>query len=585
MLPAAQHGLVVQRLAARGGMAWVLQAKRDEQSLAVKVLYPELAANQRQLERFQHEAQALQRIAHPNVLPVVEAGTWGELPYLATPWQPGGTLADVIHRHRQAGTRCDFDQALRWLCDAARGLQALHNAGLVHRDVKPSNLLLQGEHGPLHVADLGIARPVDGGTSQTTTGTVAGTFHYIAPEVWQGSQTVDHRADQYSLGVVFYQLLTGEMPVRHTPPASQLNPTVPAAFAAVLERMMAKEPAQRYASLGELLKVLDAYAHPVCEYAWQCGVVFNRIIVANRSPRTLRDLSLEAAVMYRDGERRTLQAPVKHLPAGKRVSLWGALRSEASRPAEVAAVEAQLRTRQGESIPLRAAGRAVSAVNVEPPQDGPGREVGLPLRLRPLVAELRRRTLRTLRQQRHVVDFVWRLLGDRAAVVLPVIVAGLATGRLPVGPGRPVGEGRGLPPGRAVLLLQPLQQFSQIEPLPAQSTRTPREAGISGSVATAALRSVRGSILPVQPLLRQLQQRLDLRREPGDLSLEVGLARLELRRALRKRGVLRRQLVVAGLATIPGRVTLPNRRSQATINKRSVQLVRIICWTLAAAAI
>ncbi len=114
------------------------------------------------------------------------------------------------------------------------------------------------------------------------------------------------------------------------------------------------------------------------------------------------------------------------------------------------------------------------------------------MRLRPLVAELRRRTLPTLRQQLHLVDFARSLLGGRAAVVLSVIVAGFATGRLRVGPGRPLGEGRDLPPGGAVLLLQPLQQFFQ-----------------------------------------PLQQRLDVRRELGDLSLEVGIMRLELRHALR----------------------------------------------------
>jgi serine/threonine protein kinase len=104
----------------------------------------------------------------------------------------------------------------------------------VHRDVKPSNLLLQSQRGRLRVADLGIARALDGSALLTTTGAVAGTFHYIAPEVWQAADTVDHRADQYSLGVVFYELLTGQLPVPHSKPASQLNRTVPAAFDQVL---------------------------------------------------------------------------------------------------------------------------------------------------------------------------------------------------------------------------------------------------------------------------------------------------------------------------------------------------------------
>jgi hypothetical protein len=271
MLPAAQHGIQIERRAASGGMAWVLQGRRGEQLLAVKVLYPELAADPKQQARFQRECDVLQGVVHPHVLRVVDSGSFGELPYLAAPWQPGGTLADVIQRHRRQQSQCDFDLAVRWLSEAAAGLQALHQQGVVHRDVKPSNLLLGGQDGPVLVADLGIARPADGNTSLTTTGAVAGTYHYIAPEVWQALGDVDHRADQYSLGVVFYELLTGQRPLRGSKPASQCNATVPARFDEVLERLMAFYPSQRYASLEGLGDALDAYRRPDCECWWRPG--------------------------------------------------------------------------------------------------------------------------------------------------------------------------------------------------------------------------------------------------------------------------------------------------------------------------
>jgi WD40 repeat protein len=169
---------------------------------------------------------------------------------------PAGSLKKVIEDYRKEKQLCPFFLAWAWFCDVVEGLQALHAAGLVHRDLKPSNVLLDGLARAV-VADLGIARRLGSETaSLTATGSTVGTFHYMAPEQFENPEGIDPRADQYSLGVMFYELLTGQMPRGRWQPPSQVNPTVPPAFDKILERLLEPRPERRFASLRELQQEL-----------------------------------------------------------------------------------------------------------------------------------------------------------------------------------------------------------------------------------------------------------------------------------------------------------------------------------------
>ena len=152
-----------------------------------------------------------------------------------------------------AGRTTRRSREFQWLVDAARGLGAIHAAGLVHRDVKPANILI-GPGGRAVVVDLGIARGFDAGEAAlTATGLVPGTFAYMAPEQLTSPGSVDARADLFSLGVTFYELLTGSLPAGSWRPASEINPTVPAPFDAVLERLLRPRPGDRYPDAGTLI--------------------------------------------------------------------------------------------------------------------------------------------------------------------------------------------------------------------------------------------------------------------------------------------------------------------------------------------
>ncbi len=226
------HQIQAVRVAGRGGMAVVLQAQvlSDQRRVAVKIMLPTLADDPDAQARFRREIAVMQQIRHPSVVRILGCGRWDRLPCLVLAWVEGQTLREVIRQNRARRVGCAFQPALRWMIQVAEGLRAIHAAGLVHRDLKPSNILIdRGENA--YVADLGVVRRMLGDmTAMTTTGTAVGTWEYMAPEQLDPSQMVDGRADLYSLGVTFYELLTGELPRGKWPLASQINPTVPPEF-------------------------------------------------------------------------------------------------------------------------------------------------------------------------------------------------------------------------------------------------------------------------------------------------------------------------------------------------------------------
>src|SRR3954451_11541783 len=189
-----------------GGMATVYRAldTRLDRVLALKVMHPTLAADGSFVERFIREAKSVARLAHPNVVQVFDQGTDGTYVYLAMEYVAGCTLRDVLRERGALPPRT----ALDILEPVLAALGAAHRAGLVHRDMKPENVLI-GDDGQVKVADFGLVRTVD--TQTSASGALLGTVSYLAPEQI-GHGTVDERADVYACGVMLYEMLTGAKP-------------------------------------------------------------------------------------------------------------------------------------------------------------------------------------------------------------------------------------------------------------------------------------------------------------------------------------------------------------------------------------
>jgi eukaryotic-like serine/threonine-protein kinase len=250
----------------RGGTGDIYRATDATlgRTVAIKVLGTRYAADEAMRRRFTREALAAARLSgEPNTVTIYDVGECHERPYLVMEYLSGGSLADLLRREgaQPAG------RAFALLEEAARALDAAHRAGVVHRDVKPANLLLD-RNGTVHVADFGIASAV-GMDSLTVTGTVLGTAGYLSPEQAQGERATP-ASDCYALAVVAFELLTGHRPFEADSPTAEAsahvhadvpsvcerNQLVPCELDAVFERALAKDPRRRYASCGELVAAL-----------------------------------------------------------------------------------------------------------------------------------------------------------------------------------------------------------------------------------------------------------------------------------------------------------------------------------------
>jgi Tol biopolymer transport system component len=271
----------VLSICGRGGMGIVLKAHdpRLKRIVALKVLSPEFAANPTARKRFLREAQAAAAVTHPHVVTIyaVEEGRPSSndhrpsaLPYLVMEYIAGQTLRDKIERE---GT-LPVDTILRIGSQIACGLAAAHKQGLIHRDIKPANVLLENGIERVKLTDFGLARAVDD-VSVTRTGEVAGTPQYMSPEQAQG-HAVDHRSDLFSLGSVLYTMCTGRPPFRgetvisvirrvcdEAPrPIREVNPEIPAWLADEVNRLLQKNPAERFQTAAEVSDLLgDHLAH------------------------------------------------------------------------------------------------------------------------------------------------------------------------------------------------------------------------------------------------------------------------------------------------------------------------------------
>ena len=240
------HGLEVIELLGKGGMGVVYKARQPalNRFVALKLLPQNLAQDPDFQARFQREAQALATLSHPNIVSVYDFGAEGNLFFFVMEFVDGINLRQSLREKRLPP-----EEAFRivpQLCDA---LQYAHGEGVVHRDIKPENILID-KKGRIKIADFGLAKlsgQGPGAASLTGTDVVMGTPRYMAPEQFESSKTVDHRADIYSMGVVFYEMLTGEVPMgRFDPPSKKVE--VDIRIDKVVLKALEREPERRYQS-------------------------------------------------------------------------------------------------------------------------------------------------------------------------------------------------------------------------------------------------------------------------------------------------------------------------------------------------
>src|SRR4051795_4007923 len=258
-------GYRIERRLGRGGMGILYLAIEPglDRHVALKLIAPEAAADDVFARRFAEESRIAASIEHPNVVPIYAAGEQDGVPYIAMRFVAGSDLQRRIAREG----RLEPPDAVALIAQVGNGLDAIHAAGLVHRDVKPANVLLSGEAGSEHayITDFGVARNVATQSGLTQTGRFVGTLDYVAPEQISGA-AIDARVDVYALGCLLFKLLTGEVPfpregeaarlyahLNDPPPAPSLfAPEVPMALDDVVVRAMSKQPEDRHPSAGDL---------------------------------------------------------------------------------------------------------------------------------------------------------------------------------------------------------------------------------------------------------------------------------------------------------------------------------------------
>jgi len=240
----------------QGGMGAVYRARQPslDRIVALKILPKRPDADVGFAERFAREARALARLSHPHIVAVHDYGEAGGFPYLIMEFVDGVSLRGLLGTGR-IGAR----EALAIVPQVCDALQYAHDQGVVHRDIKPENILL-GKDGVVKIADFGLAKLADGGDATLTgAGEVMGTPHYMAPEQVEHPREVDHRADIYSLGVVFYQMLTGELPLgRFGPPSQKVH--IDVRLDEVVLRALEKEPERRYQQASILKTAVETVA-------------------------------------------------------------------------------------------------------------------------------------------------------------------------------------------------------------------------------------------------------------------------------------------------------------------------------------
>ncbi len=287
----------LEELVGHGGMSSVYKARDSllERNVALKILHEQYNADEEFVERFKREARSVAQLQHPNIVTVIDRGEEGRRQYIVFEYVDGENLKELVVRKG----RLDVREALEIALEVARGLAFAHEHGVVHRDVKPQNVLLNGDGGA-KVTDFGIARTVDV-EGMTETGMVLGTSNYIAPEQASG-KPVDAHTDVYSLGVVLYELLAGEVPFPgesfvavamkhvHEPPPNLLEKRgdVPLRLAEAVDRALEKDPEQRFPTMDGFAAELEAC---LAELDQGEGGDTTTVVPAFRRPRRRKQVS------------------------------------------------------------------------------------------------------------------------------------------------------------------------------------------------------------------------------------------------------------------------------------------------------
>ena len=275
---------LIEKLLGRGGMGSVYLAREAslDRLVAIKVLPPDRAQSADLRERFRREARTAAQLSHPNIVPLLTFGEEDGLMFFVMGYVEGEPLSQRVQREG----RLQAGEAIRILSELAEALGYAHGRGVVHRDVKPENILLEAPRGVVRLTDFGVAKGLTSTSSLTTEGAVIGTPHYMSPEQASGRADVDTRSDIYSMGALAFTLLTGRPPFTGRTPSDilrqhlsqdpprlrDLNPELPAALDDAVRRCLAKEPKARWATAGDFAKALqssgDSWWNALLRRAW-----------------------------------------------------------------------------------------------------------------------------------------------------------------------------------------------------------------------------------------------------------------------------------------------------------------------------
>lgn len=315
-----------------GGMGWVYRAVQVEtgQQVALKVLQDHFKTDQGLQARFLQEAQVGLLLQHPHIVRTFEIGSAGGLPYMSMEYIRGASLLELVLRRRHI----PWAEACEYIRQAALGLEYAHRLGLVHRDVKPQNLLID-EQGQVRLLDFGLAMKCDGDTGDEFSMAMifghesVGTVEFASPEQADDSLTADARSDIYSLGGTLFAALTGELPFRVTSRdellqahktqaprlVTELVPEIPHEIASIVNRMLAKRPEDRFATAREVGEALAPWAQPQSVHFDFAGILAERQLQARRKLKQLQRQQASSPALSNSTARPTMTSSVAQVPS------------------------------------------------------------------------------------------------------------------------------------------------------------------------------------------------------------------------------------------------------------------------------